>query len=1412
MSNRILVAGWMFLSVGCTPTLESPTPQVESVDPALVCNDQLVTAVTVHGTGLTPVSADVLTDEARLILPELTVQPVTDLLGSSMAGELVALETERWVDSSTMGFDVSPELELPSGIYDVSAANPDGQAATAANALAVVPPPVLDAVSPNLICVDQHDVDVVLTGSAFLVVEGTLPTVAFDDVVLTPTAANGCVDLAGPVEAQQCTELSVTIPQAALATGVHGIVVQNPEPAGCVSTEAVALEVVNPPHLEELAPQLTCVEDQSRDFVLTGSDFLVLADGTLPSLWMGEEEFVATSAEDCTDLLGPAGGQICDSLEVNVPEAALDAGIYDALVRNPEPADCESESLPVELVGAPILTSVVEDLVCDGLSNALTLTGSGFLVVDEVLPTVLIGDVSIPATGADSCEPLAGPVEGERCDVLTLTVPEGTLIAGVQDVVVINPPDADCAAEPLPLVVVDAPVVAELHPETTCYDADTFTLGIEGTGFVFVDGVPPVVEIGGIPLTVTGSSGCSDLGGTAVGESCTQVDVEVPNGTFPQIASHPVVVTNPTPAECESNDDVALEVVDPPEITSVEPEKVCEGGASAAVYGTGFAEGAEVLVGSTPVPTTFVSATEVQIDTTAVEPGIYDLVLTNADGCEDVFPLGLEVVEVPVVLFMDPPVTYSGISVQSTLYVHGVNEDVVSVWLQDANTGVIALDFDWDPSDPNRVLATVPSGLPEGDYSVHITDAVECVAALSDATYVEDDLTVSIGAVDPGFGHTAAYTPVSIYSDPNAPPQSVGFEDVPRLYLNPDAPGPDTTATELFAVTWVDDETLDAVVPPLPATLYDVLVVNPDGTIGLLDKGFEVTAEPPPVVTSVSPASIPNDDDYELLVLGTDFRNPTVEFACEDAASGVVTTLAGTNVTLVDGTELTAVLPATQLGEAVCLAYVTNDDGTETAYASVSVTNPSQNLFGFEAGSSMTTARRAPAVATGRATRTARYLYAIGGDDGNVASAMDSIERAKVDLYGDLAAWSELPGVLPEPRTKAGIARVGRFIYLVGGHDGTAPVNTVFRAQVLDPLVPPRITDLGIEYSDGTAVGGGTWIYRVAALYGATDLSNPGGESLPGNPFVARLPDVPEQLEVELEWTVVPGAVGYRVYRSPVADSGSGTEEWLADVMGETNVSFVDDGGATDASGTPLPAGALGEWAEMPSLPAALEAPCVTVGEDPVDPSVAYLYVAGGRDGAATVRDDIYYYPISLDFEHEQAVSAVATSASSLGVARYECGAVSVTDALHSVVGPGVNWLYFLGGKGQAGSLNPNPVDAALVGAGGEFTNYIPLTSDNMRVSSGYGYAAASNYLYVFGGGSGAPDSAGASTKICSSSSESQCNQAPIDPPDLRNWNAGFSLLENRYLMGSAQESSVIFIVGGQTNSGATDSVEHTNF
>ena len=1341
-------SGLIFLTLiaGCAEELTSPSPSLDAIEPALVCNDQFVSTLIAHGKQLTPMPIDTVTENPKLVLPLLQLEKASELDGTpGSADRIDLLEVTRWIDSNTMSFDVVPENEVPIGGYTLHATNNDRQSATADLAMAVVPPPTATALDPNLVCLAQGPVTVTLTGDTFLVVDGIPATIHFGGEILTPDSSEDCFDVVGPMDVESCSTLPITLPAELLAEGLYDVVLTNPEPAECSSTEALTLQVFAPPVVRDIVPNLECEDGTQNTYSIVGEGFLDVA-GVLPTVTIGTYTAEADSLAGCS--ADPSGGadQICTEIIVAVDAGLLLPGVHPVTVLNPAPVGCAStEDVNLEIIAGPVIDSVEEPATCTGAGDVdVVLRGAGFLFVTgptTAQPMVTVDGVTIdPATvlpgepGVDSavsCPLLTNPsgtgMDGMVCDTMTITIPASiTSVIGIHDIEVRIPDEANC----------DAATVA--------------------------------------------------------------------TATF--------------------------EVTAPPEITSVQPSIVCDNGQSFAIFGTNFAQDAEVQLDGIVIPAAdvFVNGAGTQIDVTVAAgfgAGIYDVTVYNVAGCEDTLAAAIEIVDMPIVFFVDPPVTYNQINIQATIYVSGVNGFVREVWLEEASTGALTYlaDFTWNPLEPGQIQAVMPAGLPEGDYHVYISDELYCDPSLDNAIFEEADLTIGIDSVEPPFGWTNGFTAVEITAT-----NPTDFQNVPRVYLNPvDAGIIDTSdtggagvgvtsiATELSGVDFKDGDTLNAVVPAaLPVDEYDVLVINPDGTIGLLPAGFQVVPNDPPVIDSVSPGTLPRNPDEPITIYGNGFLNPRVEAECTNPDTGAFDVLP---VTVVSSTliQIDALFPADSLsgGGGVCIIIVYSDYvdlGTPYTtwgkYAAVSVTNPSQNLYAWRVGPDMNVARQALSATAGRSTRIARNLYAIGGDDGT--NTLASIERAPVGQFGDLSPWEMLQvrNDLPEARSYTGLAQLGRFVYLVGGFNGTTAVNTVWRAQILDPLEAPVISSsLGLELGDGVdGMPVGTYVYRVAALFDASYDDIPNGESLPSDPFVVRIPDVTELIDLTLSWSAVPDAVGYRIYRS---STGSGFEQHVVDVMASTAYTdrFLD---VPDPTLTPLPQGSLGTWSALANLNEAREGGCSTIAWDPATPGTAYLYAAGGRDATGTVLDSIEYLGIQEIDEHDnEAAASWSYSILNLPGPRWQCQAFNATNDLSPSVPVGETYIYFGSGLDQGGSAD-NDVDGLQVGAGGDFS-FVDTVS-TMKGNAGYVFATASDFLYALGGKNGLPSNQGFSAEICDASKPGCAG----GPPELQNWNSlgGGGLIQSRYLVGSAQESSVIFAVGGDDGGGPTTSVEFTNY
>lgn len=780
-------------------------------------------------------------------------------------------------------------------------------------------------------------------------------------------------------------------------------------------------------------------------------------------------------------------------------------------------------------------------------------------------------------------------------------------------------------------------------------------------------------------------------------------------------------------------------------------------------------------------------------------PGQYDVVIKNPDGKQAKGKISLTVLsDGPILFWADPNYVYSGITTAGTLY--GANLGTVdSVELVNSDSSKdqtpTELDFKQSGTKDNRIQANVPNGMADGTYDVIVKSKNGCEADLGKGVHVVSNTDLTLTAIDPEFGWTNETTPVTMTGD--------GFQPVPRAYLNPNPVQPDSVASPMASVALVNGQKLTGVVPKgLPVGAYDLIVVNPDGKVGLIKKAFQVTKNAPPVVDNVSPNYLDNDGDKTVTIDGSNFDNPTVTAECKQP-DGTITSIDGTVQSGGSATSFQCSLPVGGLPQGtVCVVRVTNADGSYYDYSAIGISNPSSNLNPFATGPEMTTARRAPAVTAGRATTAARFLYAIGGDSGSPGGALASVEAAPLDKYGEVGDWFTQQVSLPGKRTLAGVTRVGRFLYLVGGNDGGGATDSVLRAEVLDPGDAPAIVDVaGRRNKKGVQEGisAGVWYYRVSAVMADNDPSNPGGETLPSDPMVVSLDKDTFQgsLVLTLFWNKIDGAKAYRIYRNEKGTETVGNEKCLAEVPAGT-LQYEDTAtpgtiqGNAPVGKAPLPLGSTGVWKPLAKLGTAREAPGVAAAQAPGAADTFYIYAAGGRTNQPMASTERLKVTVAAD--GSQTVGQW-TGSGSLSSARAELSLFSMSHSQAVQVPKGTTYLYAGGGQGTGNSASN--VDVAQVAADGSLS----WTQANgmSPARSGYAGIGGAGFLFAFGG-----------TQAKASDS---CASAEIDPsnvPQLINWNnEGVKLNTPRYLAGGTEESAFIYIVGG-TNGGALKSIERT--
>ena len=559
----------------------------------------------------------------------------------------------------------------------------------------------------------------------------------------------------------------------------------------------------------------------------------------------------------------------------------------------------------------------------------------------------------------------------------------------------------------------------------------------------------------------------------------------------------------------------------------------------------------------------------------------YDLQITNANGNSGLLEGALTVV---------PPPDLAGVQPAT-----GAQDTVVSVSLSGAGfRDGMTVTLDANPAVSGTDVVVVDStsatagfdlaGVAAGTYSVTVTNSEGCSFTLADAFTVYEATFFALSGIDPPFGCACSDTTVTISS-------TGGFVSTPTVEMRPAGQSSPVIAFE--RVAFIDADTLTAVVPA-GADLgdYDVTVYNPpsDGGIGTLAAGFRVVEFPVPTIEALSPSRGDPGADTPVTVFGENFRD-TVTLELLDETLSVVGTMA--DITPTSATELQATFPSNGLSEGIYLVRITNnDEATFSTFSNFLVADvgSSGNLHTFELQSSMNTGRRLLAGTQARDDDGNFYLYALGGDTGDGGTVLDSVEFTQLSKFGELAGWTSGHNTLVTPRVGASAVTVPIFgtsafvptksyLYVMGGQDDNGTIlNSIERAVVLSADDAPDL-DAVAGTADG-ALDAGTWYYKVAAVLGAADPDNPGGETLASDEAIVTIGDTGS---VNLSWNAVTvngsPASEYRIYRTAAVDGASQTELLIDTVAG---TSFLDTG-AVAGTDVPLGPGSTGVWVELAS-------------------------------------------------------------------------------------------------------------------------------------------------------------------------------------------------------------------------------------
>jgi hypothetical protein len=1075
-------------------------------------------------------------------------------------------------------------------------------------------------------------------------------------------------------------------------------------------------------------------------------------------------------------------------------DMALATGSYRFVVVNPDGQRSEVAGT-LEIVDPPTVTAIeassavmVDDAaqICPTIDNVLTLTGTGFRPGDAP-PTVAI--LTCP-TGPGSCELVTRLQDVTVASETRLsgTVPsEDQLEPGVYSVRVINPERPPCVATLTDaLIVVPPPEITSIVPDLMCGPDDELTTEVRIRGANFQGAMSASI----------GTEELSDV---------TVVDSETLSGTYANALEPGTYDVTVTLAEgCSATLPDAVTIVPAPTLTSVAPTEACSG-ATITLTGTDFGDdlsawlGGEPLADLTVVDETTATAT---VPSSLVD-GQYDLTVESSLGCSSTLIDAVTVYQFNGVIdSMLPSAGYNAIDTPVIIYGSGfaAGDSLYLVGAGQGGADLLLIDVVVDPSG-TRIEAAVPQGgVPGGPYDLVLANAHGCSAELLQAFTITDVAEIDLTSIVPEFGWTGARTPVSIFGD--------GFESTPSAYLV--VPTMSPTLQKLSNTGFINTTSLTSVVP---AGLdvggpYDLVVINPDGGAGVLPAAFRVTQQPPPTIDNISPGAADFQTDTLVTLTGCNFRDPaTVELIDPTAAtfdatgesvpdcSGAATCPDGSNVCT-----MTATFPTSTLSVGPYVVRVTNtDEGTFGDYSLFVVTEPSGKLSPWAtSGATLETGRRSHAGVAGRIDNASRYLYVIGGDTGAGGAALDSVEVVPLDIFGDLGTPFEQRYTLSSPRTGLAAVQKGGYLYAIGGSsDLTTPLATVERARILTADDVPEPTASVVAGS----LDAGAWYYKVSAVMSSSDPDNPDGETLPSDEVVISLGIAGG---VQLDWTAVPGAVAYRIYRSEAVDGQSTTEVYLDETTATT---YVDAGAVTpDPSRTPLARGSTGVWVvQTETLTRARLSHGATIAHDPT--GAAFVYAAAGIgmcDGLGVDRPmDCYEYaPLSAD---GATLGAWTNVEDGLDTPRFRCGVGSGESSNSSQIPADEAYVFLTGGEGIGGGTDSDgeALQVLTGGALGAPQLLQPNTSAKMDVRGGHAFQLVNNALYAIGG-----ESAG--VPLASTNFSVDFTTVPFRSSFS---NSSVSMASARWEHVVILESGFFYAIGGSTDaalSNAADSIEFT--
>jgi hypothetical protein len=421
-------------------------PEIDHVEPFIVCLDSLPEAINLQGESLRPVVHNLLGDP-EIVLPGLSLVRIRTERGDPVdPQEVYVLPTDlggevppfRWISDEIVQFDLLPSHGLRPGVYSITIENPDGTIYTLSEAMLLHRRPTIESVEAEVTGEPPSRRFLVTLegGPFFLTVTSWPPLFFFEDspVSFVPLREHGCRTLTvQSLQVETCSVVEYELPLTLLMEediGERPFFVAPFGETDCLARHAEGIGLAPCPLITSVEPRIPCTCEEERTVTVTGTSLTFDTDVD-PMVQVGAV-FLEPTLHGCTE---SGGIRTCSSLTFELPVTvieevdSLELRITDLVMEG----HCEDPVARLSLAPPPAILEPEHHVEHDASPATIWVNGE-YLMWEGALPLITFGDEEPePVDDIYYCDYLTDMVgEASRCLTILATVPAHLVVPGAE--------------------------------------------------------------------------------------------------------------------------------------------------------------------------------------------------------------------------------------------------------------------------------------------------------------------------------------------------------------------------------------------------------------------------------------------------------------------------------------------------------------------------------------------------------------------------------------------------------------------------------------------------------------------------------------------------------------------------------------------------------------------------------------------------------------------------------------------------------------------------------------------------------------------------------------------------------------------------------------------------------------------